>query len=334
MWLICIGVATLLFWVVKMLLRSPQRVSFKDKHCIITGGSSGIGLEAAKLLARRGANVTLVARDKTRLEEAIKEVQACARNPIAQNLGVISCNVSGPYQDVENCFMEAERLRGPCYGLFNFAGKAFPLTLDNTPAEDIDTQIKTNLVGSIYATKSILSGMKKRRAGRILFTSSMAGQLGIHGHSVYGASKFGIRGFAEALQMEVKAYGITVSVGLPPDTDTPGLREEDKIKNETTAKITAAGGYFSAEKVADEILSGVEKGKFLISIGFTGFILTQLTSGFSPPQFVTELIWPVIFMPILKVVSIFLHYTWYGLVEKEAAMQYLTSTSEREKKTE
>lgn len=60
-----------------------------------------------------------------------------------------------------------------------------------------------NYLGTVYVTRAVVPQMKARRAGRIVFVSSQAGQLGLYGYTGYSASKFALRGFAEALQMEV-----------------------------------------------------------------------------------------------------------------------------------
>ena len=60
-----------------------------------------------------------------------------------------------------------------------------------------------NYIGSVYATRAVIADMKQQNSGRIVFTSSQAGQLGVFGYTAYSASKFALRGFAEALQMEV-----------------------------------------------------------------------------------------------------------------------------------
>lgn len=64
--------------------------------------------------------------------------------------------------------------------------------------------MEVNYLGSVYATRAVLPYMKKRSQGRIIFISSQAGQLGLYGYSSYSGSKFALRGFAEALQMEVR----------------------------------------------------------------------------------------------------------------------------------
>lgn len=94
--------------------------------------------------------------------------------------------------------------------------------------------MRVNYLGGVYCTKSVVDSMKSRKFGRILFVSSQAGQIGVYGYTAYSATKFAIRGLAEALQMELKPFNIYISVSYPPDTDTPGFKEElkDKVLND------------------------------------------------------------------------------------------------------
>lgn len=71
--------------------------------------------------------------------------------------------------------------------------------------------MSVNYLGSVYPSRAVISTMKERRVGRIVFVSSQAGQLGLFGFTAYSPSKFAIRGLAEALQMEVKDAFIAVS---------------------------------------------------------------------------------------------------------------------------
>ena len=73
-----------------------------------------------------------------------------------------------------------------------------------------------NYLGTVHATKAVIEGMKERRRGRIVFTSSQAGQLGLFGYTGYSASKFALRGLAEALQMEVIRSSDNDSTGFWP----------------------------------------------------------------------------------------------------------------------
>lgn len=86
--------------------------------------------------------------------------------------------------------------------------------------------MKVNYIGSVYCTRAVLNSMKSRKFGRIAFVSSQAGQIGVFGYTAYSASKYALRGFAGSLQMELKPYNIYVTLSYPPDTDTPGLKQE------------------------------------------------------------------------------------------------------------
>ena len=98
----------------------------------------------------------------------------------------------------------------------------------------------------------------------------MAGLIGVFGYTDYSASKFAIIGFSEALRSELKQYGITVSVLCPPDTDTPGLDEENKTKPEETKAISASAGLMQPDEVARALIKGMQKEKFLIIPGLDG----------------------------------------------------------------
>jgi len=112
-----------------------------------------------------------------------------------------------------------------------------------------------NYFGAVYCTRSILPSMKSRRKGRIVCISSIGGLVGLYGYTAYAASKFALRGFSEALQMEVKPYKITVTLSFPPDTETAGLAEENKIKPIETKLISEAAGVYSPTVVAESILN-------------------------------------------------------------------------------
>ncbi len=72
--------------------------------------------------------------------------------------------------------------------------------------------MEVNYLGSVYPTRAVITTMKERRMGRIMFVSSQAGQIGLFGYTAYSPSKFALRGLAEALQMEVCVCGISRSI--------------------------------------------------------------------------------------------------------------------------
>ncbi|CAM9479822.1 unnamed protein product [Choristocarpus tenellus] len=174
-----------------------------------------------------------------------------------------------------------ERL-GDAEVLANCAGFSVPMEFDAMEVAAYERLLRVNTLGSMYSTRALLPKMKENMRGRILFTSSMSGQVGVYGYTAYGASKFAIVGLAQALQMEVKAFGIAVSVSYPPDTDTPGFEVENVSKPEATRLISEGGGIFSAQKVASGIVKGIKNGDFTITCGLDGYLVSLGTAGFAP----------------------------------------------------
>jgi 3-dehydrosphinganine reductase len=124
--------------------------------------------------------------------------------------------------------------------------------------------------------------MRQLGSGRIVLVSSQAGQVGVFGYTSYCATKFALKGFAESLQMELARDNIYVTVAYPPDTDTPGLAEENKTKPIETQLINETSGVLSAEEVARKIITSTQKGSFSCWFGINGFLLECLTSGAQP----------------------------------------------------
>ena len=146
---------------------------------------------------------------------------------------------------------------------------------------DFHSMMTINYLGSVNIAKVIVPKMKesKLEGCGIVFVSSVAGLLGLFGYTAYSASKFAVRGFAEVLEMELRPFGIDVSVYCPPDTKTPGYEEEQKSKPKATHLISEAGGLAEAKDVAKSLMSDALSGKFLGSYGFDGFLTTVMCIG-------------------------------------------------------
>ena len=90
--------------------------------------------------------------------------------------------------------------------------------------------MNANYIGSVYATRAVITDMKRHNTGRIVFISSQAGQVGVFGYTAYSASKFALRGFAEALQMEVRNNLLTwLSLILSHSLQLIEMLKEKKI---------------------------------------------------------------------------------------------------------
>ena len=290
-------------------VRLDRPLKLQGSHCLVTGGSQGIGLEMARDLLQKGAKVTIAARGKGKMDEALAELAAPDR------CASVRMDVSD-YASVAKAVAEAEAKFGPVDCAVCCAGKAYPATLEDQTPKECDFMARVNFLGPVHTAKAVLPGMKERRRGRILLVSSMAGQVGIYGFSVYSGSKFALAGFAQGLQMEVKPYNIRVGVAYPPDTDTPGWHEENEKKPSITKEVSGAASLVSAETVAHGMSVGLERGTFCITIGLEGFLLAILTTGFNPPTSVLKSLLDLFLLPLTRIIGLALLGGWNDIVAR------------------
>ena len=124
--------------------------------------------------------------------------------------------------------------------LINSAGVVHPGEFTNLDLEKFHWMMNTNFFGTVNTIKLFLPLMQS--GAHIVNISSMAGILGVYGYTAYGASKFAVRGFSDALRSELKMQGIHLSIVFPPDTDTPQLSYENQFKPEITKEIGGTAG--------------------------------------------------------------------------------------------
>ena len=246
-------------------------MEFKGKNVIITGGSSGIGKSAARIFATKGANITIVARREDVLKKAVKEISSSAIDA-DQKISQARVDVSN-HTEVENWAGIYEKSYGAPDVIINSAGITHPGYFEQIPYETFDELMKIDFYGVLNMCRSFIP-MMKAKGGHIVNVSSMAGFLGVFGYTGYSAAKFAVLGFSQALRSEMKKYNIMISVLCPPDTDTPMLEWENKIKPKETQAVAGTAGIMSPDDVAKAMIDGMMKKKFIIVPGFNGkFVL-------------------------------------------------------------
>jgi short-subunit dehydrogenase len=241
-----------------------MRADYSGKVVYAVGGSMGIGLAAAKQFAARGADLLVFARRREPLEEALREIEPC-RHSESQRVDLRALDVCDG-EAVSTVMDEAVSSFGPPDVLLNCAGRALPGYFEQITPEQLSQTMQLNVGGSWNTVQALLPHMK-RRGGTIVNTSSMAGLIGVFGYSDYCASKFAVIGLSEALRSELKRHGIRVFVLCPPDTDTPGLDEENRIKPPETRAVSAGARLLTADAVAAALLRGIERRRLLIIPG-------------------------------------------------------------------
>jgi 3-dehydrosphinganine reductase len=254
--------------------------AFAGRHAIITGGSSGIGRATAVRLAREGAHVAIIARDRTRLDEA-RDAIAAGRIAPDQRVAVFAADVADRKQ-VASAVAAAIGEIGPPDILMTSAGIAHCDYFGALPPEAFECAMATNYFGTLYAIHSALPAMERRRRGHLVLISSGAGLIGIHGYAAYSPTKFAVRGLGEALRAELGPRGIRVSIVYPPDTDTPQLEGERRTRPPETGMISSRAKTWSADGVARTIVLGIQRGAFTITPGIEMTLLARLHSIVAP----------------------------------------------------
>jgi 3-dehydrosphinganine reductase len=236
-------------------------------HALVTGGSSGIGLELARQLAASGYSLSLVARGEDRLKQAAADLaQRFTRSD--QRVFVHAADVADAAQAAAAVSAATRELGVPDL-VVTSAGIAIPGYFEDITLDNFERSMAVNYFGSLYVVRAALPAMRARRQGRILFISSGAGFMGLFGYASYAPGKFALRGLAEGLRAELKADGVGVSIAYPPDTDTPMLAEENKTKPLETKLMTSVVKTWSAPAVASCIMRGIRRRKFAITPGLT-----------------------------------------------------------------
>lgn len=249
---------------------------FDKKFAIITGGSSGIGLALAHQLASLGANLCLIARNPETLNQAVTGLEM-HRVHADQEFLTLSADVS----NMEQIFPALENLikvHGVPDYLINSAGITYPGRFEQLPLEIFSQMISVNYLGTVYTLRAVLPAMKSRRSGHVINISSMAGVISIYGYSAYGASKYAVRALSDTIRMEMKPFGVDVSLVFPPDTDTPQLAFENEFKPFVTREIAGTAGAVSADVVAKAIIDGIRKKRYIIIPGTEGKVIFTLNN--------------------------------------------------------
>ncbi|XP_058077732.1 3-dehydrosphinganine reductase TSC10A isoform X1 [Magnolia sinica] len=288
----------------------PTKIPIKSRHVFITGGSSGIGLALAHRAAAEGARVSILARSPGKLEEA--------RDSIRLATGVDVATFSADVRDFD-AVRQAVDAAGPIDVLVCNHGVFVAQELEKQDVDGVKFMIDVNLMGTFHLIKAALPGMKNRAGrgpGSIVLMSSQAGQVGVYGYTAYSASKFGLRGLGEALQQEVIADDIHISLVFPPDTDTPGFVEEMKVRPEVTNIIAASSGAMKADEVADKTLNGIKSGSFIITCNFDGIMLSVATAGLSPQRSYLMAFFEVLAAGFMRIVALCFQWNWYGIIER------------------
>lgn len=194
-------------------------MKLKDLVCIITGGGSGIGRDAAIKMAQEGAKVVIIGRTESKLDTVKAEVDAAGGTAVSWTLDV------SDYQAVQQMANDVLDNFGKIDVLVNNAGhSSHNRRLLNTTPEETRSVIYSNLIGTFFCTQAVVPAMLKAKSGTIINISSLAAVTpGPFSGFAYGAAKAGVINFTEFLNNDLRNTGIRASVIIPGEVATPIL---------------------------------------------------------------------------------------------------------------
>ncbi|MFF5784284.1 3-oxoacyl-ACP reductase FabG [Streptomyces sp. NPDC012693] len=218
---------------------------------LVTGATSGIGLEITRRLAGLGASVYICARDEDRLAETLKDLRG-------QGLDVDGsvCDVAD-HEQIKRFVRAAVERHGSVDILVNNAGRSGGGATAEIPDELWLDVINTNLNSVFLMTKEVLTqgGMLAKERGRIINIASTGGKQGVVHAAPYSASKHGVVGFTKALGLELARTGITVNAVCPGFVETPMA--------ERVREHYAAIWNVSEQETHDRITTRVPLGRYV-----------------------------------------------------------------------
>jgi uncharacterized protein len=207
------------------------------RTALVTGASGGLGQAIARGLAARGAQLVLTARRVDVLDSLAAETAGRA----------IACDL-GDRAAVERLVADA----GPIDVLVANAGLSLSRKIQHTSVYEIDRLLDVNLRAPMVLARMLIDGMSERGGGQIVFVSSLNGKAGTVGTSVYAATKFGLRGYAQGMRADLRSRGIGVS------TIFPGFIRDAGMFHESGAKLPPYVGTKRPEDVAKAVIGAIE----------------------------------------------------------------------------
>jgi hypothetical protein len=241
----------------------------KEHYALVTGGTSGIGYELVKLLARDGYNLVIVARNERDLIQVSNEIK--------QQYNVEVVTISKDLFNIDNSFElhnEVKTRNIDIEILVNDAGQGqYGEFVETDIRRELDI-INLNISSVVVLTKLFLQDMVARGSGRILNLSSIASKTPGPWQSVYHATKAFVQSFTEAVRSEVKDSGITITALLPGATDTDFFNKAEMQQS----KIVKEGKLDDAAKVAEDGYKALMSGDDMVVSGIKNKVQVAMSN--------------------------------------------------------
>lgn len=263
---------------------NKNQFPIKGKFAIVAGGSQGAGFEFAKILAKRGGNVIIVARSEDKLKKAIENIK---RDVSIEDNSQVLDYISADLTTYENCnfvlskFTEITNVELPDIYICCVGTSIPKLFVDLTPYE-LESGIKTNYMSALYFTHASMKRIaeslcdKSLKRHIVLFSSVLA-HFSFIGYSQYSPLKAALKNLTDTIQQEAALYNVNVSCVYPGNFASEGFIEEQKTKPEITKLIEGPSEPIGSDECAELILRQLDQGSEVITTDFIGYILSCLS---------------------------------------------------------
>ena len=255
----------------------------QPRFSVVTGASSGIGLELARIAAANGSDL-LVASDGPEIETAAEDLR---------KLGVAVDTVQADLsttEGVDALHQRAVRAGRPVDALYANAGRGLGRAFLDQDFGDIERVIATNVTGTTYLIHRFVQDMRRRNAGRVLITGSIAGLMPGSYQAVYNGTKAYIDSFAYALRNELQDTDVVVTVLMPGPTDTDFFETADMLdtkvgtrKKADPADVAKAGYDALMRGDAHEVAGWANKLQAMMTRFMPDGQLAQMHKGMAEP---------------------------------------------------
>ncbi|MDP6637543.1 MAG: SDR family NAD(P)-dependent oxidoreductase [Phycisphaerae bacterium] len=243
------------------------------KVAIITGASSGIGMETAFALVRRGYAVMLAARREDRLEQV---AQRCREISAGAAADVAVTDVSDR-KAVERLVDGTIEKFGRVDVMVNNAGGGMFGRVHELPESEVRDLFDVNFYGVLYGCQAVAPIMVAQRSGHIFNVSSVIGKRGTPFHGAYCASKFAVCGLTDSMRVEMKPYGVKVTNVCPTLTATEFF-DHSRMAPRAQSKYESPGKMMPASRVGRKIAATVGKSKPELVFSVGGKFLVTLST--------------------------------------------------------
>ncbi|MCW2555398.1 MAG: hypothetical protein JWR13_4790 [Mycobacterium sp.] len=240
--------------------------SYAGKRCFLTGAASGIGRATALKLAADGAELFLTDRNAEGLAETVADARALGALVLAHRALDIS-----NYEEVAAFAADIHSAHPSMDVVMNIAGVSAWGTVSHLTHQHWESMVSINLMGPIHVIETFVPPMVLAgKGGHLVNVSSAAGLVALPWHAAYSASKYGLRGLSEVLRFDLARHGIGVSVVVPGAVKTPMVQSVeiagiDRDHPQVRKWVDRFSGHaVSPEVVADKILRGVSRNRYLI----------------------------------------------------------------------